>query len=286
MEAPKVNKFFSITFAIIALFCSHSLLAKNISIGSTHTFNSKVLNEYRTYNVYLPLSYERDTKRQFPVIYLLDGGKMSFHAFTGLIEGFSSNLAANQLPEFIVVGIENVDRVRDFTPAKRDLTYKDQILAKLENPGHADKFAEFVKTELQPQINKKYRTDGRNVISGFSFGGLFALHALFNHPDIFDDYLVVDAPFIWDNNNLNKLLKKHKAELTTRKGNLFMAIADNGYLGEHGKMNTQWARDFANEMQKSNFENLNFSYIYLEQETHLTVFMHAWYQGLQALFRE
>lgn len=41
-------------------------------IGEPLTFESEVLQEVRTINVYLPLSYSEEDGRNYPVIYLLD----------------------------------------------------------------------------------------------------------------------------------------------------------------------------------------------------------------------
>ena len=278
-------KVFCLTLTTFFVLKCMPVSAGEVTIGNRYTFNSKILSEERAYKVYLPRSYDSSAEKKYPVLYLLDGDKMTFHSFSGLVEGLSSSLANNQIPEFIIVAIENVDRVRDFTPTNIDLKYKDNVLAKLKNPGHADKFAQFIETELQVRIDRAFKTSGRNGIVGFSFGGLFALHTMFTKPNLFDDYLVVDATFIWDNNYLNTLLAKYKKESNIMDSNLFIAVADNSYLGEHGKMNTQWAKDFAKTLHESGFDKLNFSYKYLPEETHLTVFMHAWYHGLQALFK-
>ena len=47
----------------------------NFTIGKTITIKSKVLKENRKLNIYLPLNYEVDSLKTYPVIYLLDGSK-------------------------------------------------------------------------------------------------------------------------------------------------------------------------------------------------------------------
>jgi S-formylglutathione hydrolase FrmB len=39
----------------------------------TDSIHSKVLNAYRAYNIFLPKSYETDTNKKYPILYLLHG---------------------------------------------------------------------------------------------------------------------------------------------------------------------------------------------------------------------
>ena len=81
-------------------------------IGETLAFESEVLQESRTINVYLPLSYSDDSNSDYPVIYLLDGSAdEDFIHIAGLVQ-FGSFSWIEMLPESIVVGIANVDRCR------------------------------------------------------------------------------------------------------------------------------------------------------------------------------
>ena len=43
-------------------------------IGSADVFHSKILNEDRVVNVYLPEGYRQNDGIEYPVIYVLDGG--------------------------------------------------------------------------------------------------------------------------------------------------------------------------------------------------------------------
>ena len=62
----------------------------------------------------------------------------------------------------------------------------------------ADKFAQFIDTELKPFINSKYRATDDSTLVGYSFGGLFALHVLFNRNAVFDRYLIGSPSMDWD----------------------------------------------------------------------------------------
>jgi len=87
----------------------------NFSIGKTIKIKSKILNETRALNIYLPVNYLQDSLKTYPVIYLLDGSKdEDFIHISGIVQ-FGSFSWINMIPESIVVGIGNVDRKRDFT---------------------------------------------------------------------------------------------------------------------------------------------------------------------------
>jgi len=91
------------------------LKTSDFSIGETLVFNSNILEEKRTLNIYLPHSYATNSDKSYPIIYLLDGSAdEDFIHVVGLIQ-FLSFSWINAVPESIVVGISNIDRKRDFT---------------------------------------------------------------------------------------------------------------------------------------------------------------------------
>ena len=84
---------------------------RDFSIGKIETIQSKVLDEERTINVYLPDGYSPDSARFYPVIYLLDGSaNEDFIHVSGLVQFLQM---IGSIPPAIVVGIANVDRKRD-----------------------------------------------------------------------------------------------------------------------------------------------------------------------------
>ena len=83
------------------------------------------------------------------------------------------------MPEVILVAVVNTDRTRDLTPTK--------IADRPGETGGADRFLDFFEKELIPAIESRYRTQKFRVFAGHSLGGLFALHALFTRPELFDD---------------------------------------------------------------------------------------------------
>ena len=142
-----------------------------IVTGEKIEIYSKVLDENRKILISLPEGYDK-SEEKYPVLYLLDG-EFFFLQATSAVKYLSElGYIRNQpIPQLIVVGIVNVDRNRDYTP-----TYAPQQ-DNLEFPtsGGADKFLEFMISELLPYIESNYRTVPyknyrRVVVRGIVFG--------------------------------------------------------------------------------------------------------------------
>jgi predicted alpha/beta superfamily hydrolase len=50
--------------------------------------------------------------------------------------------------------------------------------------GGADSFLRFIREELLPEVDRKYRTAPFRILMGHSLGGLFALHAFSRSPGL------------------------------------------------------------------------------------------------------
>jgi len=133
-----------------------------LSIGETVKVHSKVLDEDRLLNIYLPYGYSPDSLQTYPVIYLLDGSiDEDFIHIAGLVQ-FASFSWINIIPESIVVGIVNVDRKRDFTFPSNNK--EDNHHA--PTSGKSEYFMDFIEKELRPYIDQEYKSNGKNILIG------------------------------------------------------------------------------------------------------------------------
>ncbi|WP_412972653.1 alpha/beta hydrolase [Glaciecola sp. MF2-115] len=260
---------------------------QNLRFESTHEIKSKVLEEQRTYYVYLPPSYHSSNNR-YPVIYVLDGDMHRFKAISGMLEGLSTDTLEKQVQEAIVVAIpnsENAIRERDLTPTNiKQWTFKDKVLQEFDGDiGNANKYISFFSNELIPEINKTYRTSSKRVLIGESFGGLFAAYALISEPSTFSDYLIIDPTSLWDNNYLNKAIAKARFSSLELSADVFIGFANNAALGDIGLTNLAWGREFYTNLSMNKSEQFNVKEQYFEQETHGTVALLSWYHGLRYL---
>lgn len=114
----------------------------------------------------------QDSAITYPLIYLLDGSANEDFVHVAGVVQFLTMIGA--IPASIIAGIANVDRKRDFTFAttvSHDKMYYPAT-------GKAAKFMAFIEKELQPFIQKKYKTNTVTTIIGQSLGGLFATEVL------------------------------------------------------------------------------------------------------------
>ncbi|MFT3807489.1 alpha/beta hydrolase [Arenimonas sp.] len=152
---------------------------------------SSALGESRPYRVHLPDSYQREPKRRYPVVYVLDGGAQDAH--TADSSALMARIGA--MPEAIVVGIPSVSaehRQRDYTPPgmRQDLDTPGSAF------GQGDRFLAFLRSDLIPDIERRYRANDARMLAGYSRGGLFVLYALSAAPDLFRGYLA-NSPALW-----------------------------------------------------------------------------------------
>ncbi len=115
-------------------------------IGETFTIDSKVLNEKRRINVYMPPGYAELSDLRIPVLFMPDGGMAEdFLHVAGLVQVSVGN---GTMRPFLLIGIENTERRRDLTgPTKNEADKK--IAPKL---GGSAAFRQFIRDELMPQV--------------------------------------------------------------------------------------------------------------------------------------
>lgn len=243
-------------------------------LGIVNKIQSTELNETRTLNIYLPEGYSNDSAVTYPVIYLLDGSaNEDFIHIVGVVQ-FLTMIEA--MPKSIVVGIANVDRRRDFTfPTTIGQDKKD-----FPTTGSSAKFMSFIEKELQPFIDKNYKTNSSKTIIGQSLGGLFAAEVLLKKPLLFTNYIIVSPSLWWNNESLiadaPKLLASHA------DSNIHVYIA----VGNEGKVMETDAKNLTNMLQSSGKKNLNVTFIPMPNETHLTILHNSVYAVLEILYRK
>ena len=175
---------------------------------------SAVLKEERQYQVQLPASYAWAKDRRYPVLYVLDGETHFRHTATSV--DFLSK--QGEIPELIVVALNSTVRIRDFTQT-------DWPEAWIGGGGAAN-FLRFLSSELIPDVERRYRTDGFRVLSGHSAGGQFALHALTAEPALFHAYFAFSPSLDWDHNLPQRSLEKFLSGARSVPAFLYVARSD------------------------------------------------------------
>lgn len=136
----------------------------------------------------------------FPIIYVVDGNAW----FTPIVHSIRLLSAQPQLSGVspaIVVGIgypgdapfNQLRRFYDYIP---DIPLVEQVAPGYEPPriGGADRFLTFIREELEPLIEQRFRVDRqRRTLFGHSLGCSFTLHVLFTRPGAFPSYVCASA---------------------------------------------------------------------------------------------
>lgn len=279
-----------IYFALMKIICAlilslFSLIAfaqtgEHISIGVTEKLHSSILKEDRKIFIYNPGSGQpANAKEKYPVLYLLDA-EDHFYTAAGIVKQM-----AGRWPQMIIVGITNNNRTKDLTPAL--------VNGKDENSGGNENFLVFIEKELIPHIDSLYPAAPYRIISGHSLGGLTVVNAFVNHTNLFNAYIAIDPSLWWDDQQFLKAAEKQLPGKDFTGKTLFIARANNMPPGMdtltaiNDKTNFtavyRSATAFVNDL-KRNGKGLRWASKFYPEESHGTVELNAFYDGLKFLF--
>ncbi len=135
--------------------------------------------------IYLPDSYDTESDRRYPVMYMFDGHNVFFDADAtyGKCWGMKEYMDASQ-KQLIIVAVEcnhqGNGRLQEYSP----FNFENATLGKLKGKGRI--YMNWLVDTLKPYIDSHYRTlpDRLNtLLCGSSMGGLIALYgaAAYNH---------------------------------------------------------------------------------------------------------
>jgi predicted alpha/beta superfamily hydrolase len=248
-------------------------------LGVIDEIRSGVLDEKRILNIYLPEGYNPKDTVSYPVVYLLDGSaNEDFIHICGLYQ-FNNFEWIDRVPKSIVVGIATVDRRRDFTFPTNIAEDRE----KYPTTGHSDKFIEFLAKELQPYIEKNYRTNESKTIIGQSLGGLVATEILFRHPEMFSRYIIVSPSLWWDGGSLLSFVSDKLKTAGDRK-KIYIGVGKEGLTqGKNPRLMENDANLLAEKINRLNNGRLTVIFDYLPQEDHATIMHQAVFNALRML---
>lgn len=252
-------------------------------LGLIDEIDSKELGEKRIVNIYLPEGYNKNDTIKYPVVYLLDGAAdEDFIHIVGLYQ-FNNFPWIDRVPKSIIVGIANVDRKRDFTFP----TTVEEDKKKFPTTGHSDKFIAFIEKELQPYVEKKFKTNSSKTIIGQSLGGLLATEILFKKPLLFNTYIIVSPSIWWNNASLLNLDSEVLKETFLQPTKVYIGVGKEGLAPTASPhvMEVE-ANLLAEKLKNTKSKVLKIYFDYLPQEDHATITHQAVFNALRALFPE
>jgi hypothetical protein len=143
------------------------LQGEPIEIGRTFKLTSTALGEERVINVHLPPGYATGDKR-YPLLFLIDGGvDQDFPHVVGTAE-LGAIWGRSQAA--IIVGVATKDRRRELVGPTRD----PELLKRYPTAGQSANFRRFIRDEVMPLVEARYRTDGTTAVLGESLAGLLS----------------------------------------------------------------------------------------------------------------
>lgn len=253
---------------------------KPFVLGYIDEISSTQLAEKRILNIYLPEGYVKDDTTHYSVVYLLDGSQdEDFIHVVGLYQ-FNNFSWINRVPKSIIVGIANVDRRRDFTYPTTIQKDKDRF----KTAGRSAQFISFIEKELQPYIEKTYKTNGSKTIIGQSLGGLLATEILLKKPALFNQYIIISPSIWWDNGSLlnqdSDILKK----TFTQPTKVYVGVGKEGLTpSDVPRVMEVDANLLVEKLKKAENKSLHIYFDYLPDEDHATITHQAVFNALRLL---
>lgn len=257
---------------------------RQVTLDNTEQFtitSKYVEGEKYQIRVSLPVNYD-SYDYSFPVLYVLDGDK-SF----GMAKDITDWLIwFGEIKDIIIVGIsygQGTDawwekRERDYTHCYNTTAGNESA----QNNGGAESFLKFIRNELMPAINKKYKAlKDSNALMGISYGGMLTSYVLFSQPDMFNGFIILGPTLIWRNENILKLESAYSVN--------HKALNKKVYVAYGSLDNKSWVinptKQLMDSIQLHSYEGLRFVPEVLDGETHISSYATGLTHGLKALFR-
>ena len=274
MEMSSCRKFCKFFHCLIFLCVAiQPLIAQpNINIEIL-TLRSKLLNEERVIYISLPENYPRRTTERFPVLYVTDADEQ----FTKVVAVQRLLAQEGFIPDIIVIGISHKDRVKDLTPTRNQIKQNDGSV-RFPTSGDGDKFLSFIKTELIPRLERRYRTAPYRVLGGHSLGGLFAIHSMISSPGLFKGILALSPSMQWDGEVINRRAEDISSTMRGPRPLLYISLAN-----EQGPIRPAFAR--LEKTLSDTWPSGSWNLIRFEVEDHDSVVGPSYSAGLRWIFR-
>lgn len=242
-----------------------------IVVGESFTLTSTVLQQERPVHVYLPPDYQNNAAR-YPVLFLLDGGPQQDFVHVAGVAALAADF--RHLREFIVIGIESLDRYHELVPVSRVPKEREQ----LPTAGGADDFRRFLATELLPYVAQHYRISEERVLMGESLAGLFVVETFLKQPSLFQGYIAISPSLWWDEQSLVSTAPGFSKRADYRGKRLYLSIANEGGTMQDG-MN-----QLLHALKAEAPTTLWWQYVPMPTETHGTIYHPALHDAVRKLF--
>lgn len=236
------------------------------------TFRSTINNTDYKLLISVPHGYDSNSVEKYPVLYLLDAQ----WDYTNVIGGFGNSNYDGFVPGIVIVGISYAGENPNYGALRKyDLT--PAYWEELGRTGGANDFLKVLRTEIFPFIENNYNVDDLNrSLAGTSFGGLFALHSLFNTTDMFNGYIICNPDLQFDNELPFKFEKKYADLNSTLNADVFLVSGEYDNVKSFEKM--------VKQIESRNYEGLRIGNRILEGMAHSCSKSEAYIRGMHFLY--
>lgn len=169
---------------------------------------SKRLDKYRYLTISLPPSYDKDTKRTFPLLLALDGD----YLFDPILGSLKYGYYWDDLPEVILVGLNHT------TDTEREEECSIQENTGLPE-GMGESFFEFIGGELLPYLQKKLRVAPFKIVAGHDVTAGFMNFYLYKDNPIFNAFISLSPVMP------NEMEMRIPERMATFKNNMYYYLA-------------------------------------------------------------
>jgi predicted alpha/beta superfamily hydrolase len=265
--------------ALILMVSLNQLIGQQVYPSKTDSIYSSILEETRRYQLYLPPTYDQyETSKKYPLVIILDGDRL-FQVTAGNMDFLSKT---GKIPESIILGLSNTNRVRDFTPTISLTNYEGQNDNSLKDSGGAEKFLQFLQQELIQEIDQKYRTNRYIILIGHSLAGLFGSYVLTTESMI-KGFVLID-PSLWWDNEIMSLRVKEVEKIDRTNSRIYLSSADNFDLSSEMERMRNSQENFMVILKKNGLPNNNLNYKIFENENHGTIPLKSIIEGIEFIF--
>ena len=244
---------------IILLTIMADISAQSQRVYREHLIYSEAINESRAIWISTPEEYNAND-HDYPVLYILDAAYVFDYAI-GTVDFLSNPFG--YLPDMIIVGLPNTDRNRDF------FTSID-----LEN--ERAPFVSFLQAEVVPFINENFRTNGFDMLYGWSSASNICTYLFATNPNLIDGYIESGtgigkrmAAFLEDRTSDHNYNNKYLYALT--EGNSPRAAA---------------SEKFKETINSINPDGLHSEFALDEESSHVDVLAKGLIEGLKFIFSD
>jgi len=145
----------------------------------------------------------------------------------------------------------------------------------------SEKFIQFIEQELQPYIQRIFKTSTAKTIIGQSLGGLLATEILYSKPSLFSTYIIISPSLWWDNASL---LKQNPPNLKSETS-IYIGVGKEGLTPtEIPHVMEVDANILYDKIKTLDSKNINAYFDYLPLENHASISHQALMNAFRLLY--